>query len=315
MTAFRPVFSAPIVIVLLGAACVQQEPASNAQAPGPPPPATYGAPAAAPAPAPSPAAATTAPPAASASASPTPASTPAPAASGKTPTATASIGAPSISGEVANAETQANAMQPDFTRCYAEGLIADPRARGSLLVALQLGKDGAVTRADVSPSGHVPQNVQTCIRDRARSAKFSAPKGGSAIVSFTVTLSQAPATETTTATASAGSGKLEEVAVSPPGFEHGEKVALFVRAKARECYRDALRIDAKAEGQVSVALWLDDAGKVTKVEALRTGTLPDTVTKCIQKRSKPAYFPKPKIAPTVVTVPIRLALKPAKPST
>jgi hypothetical protein len=205
-------------------------------------------------------------------------------------------------------------MQADFTRCYAEGLIADGKAKGSVLVALQIGKDGAVTRADASPSGNVPQNVQTCIRDRARSAKFAAPKGGTAIVSFSVTLAPSPVADRTTETASAGSGKLEEVAVSPPGFEHGEKVALFVRAKARECYRDALRIDAKAEGQVSVALWIDEGGKVTKVEALRTGTLPDTVTKCIQKRSKPAYFPKPKIAPTVITVPIRLALKPAKPT-
>jgi hypothetical protein len=314
MTESRPVFRALVPLVLFGAAlaCTPQEPAQAAPAPGPTaPPGYYAGPAPAPTAAPGPAPTTPAPTSTTPSSEPPPA----PSASGKTPAASATVGAPSISGDVADAEAKTSAMEPDFKRCYAEGLIADPRARGNVLVALQIGKDGAVTRADVSATGHVAQNVQKCIGDRAKSAKFSAPKGGSAIVSFTVTLTQAPTEETTTATASAGSGKLEEVAVSPPGFEHGEKVALFVRAKARECYRDALRIDAKAEGQVSVALWLDETGKVTKVEALRTGTLPDTVTACIQKRSKPAYFPKPKIAPTVVTVPIRLALKREKSST
>ena len=298
--------SVSFALVSLAAACAQSQPAQTSASPSPTPQPMYqpvpaSAPAAAPAPTAGPAPATTG---TAASAEPTP---------GKTPTATVSVGKPSVSGDLPNAEEQASAMESDFTRCYAEGLITDANTRGSVLLALQVGKDGAVTRADASPSGSVPANVQKCIRDRAQNAKFSAPKGGTAIVSFSVTLTPAPATETTTATASAGSGKLEEVAVSPPGFEHGEKVAMFVRAKARECYRDALRIDARAEGNVSVALWIDDGGKVTKVEALRTGTLPDTVAQCIQKRSKPAYFPKPKIAPTVVTVPIRLALKPAKP--
>jgi hypothetical protein len=181
------------------------------------------------------------------------------------------------------------------------------KAAGSVLVALQIAKDGSVSRADASPSGNVPAKVESCIRDRAKGAKFSAPKGGSAIVSFSVTLAA------TRATGAAGSsGGLEQVAVSPPGFEHGEKVANFVRSKARDCYKDALRIEPRAEGKVAVAIWLDAKGMVTKVEALRTGTLPDTLTSCIQKRAKPAQFPAPKIAPTVVTVPVRLALKPAK---
>jgi hypothetical protein len=198
-------------------------------------------------------------------------------------------------------------MQGDFTRCYSKALEADSSTAGSLLIALQVGKDGAVTRADASPNGNVSAAVQGCIRTRAAGAKFAPPKGGSAIVTFTITL--APSS----ATAAAGSStELKEVAVSPPGFEHADKVAQFVRAKARECYRDSLRTDPRAEGSVSVALWLDQKGMVTKVEALRTGTLSDGITQCIKKRAVPAQFPAPKLAPTVVTVPIKLALKAAK---
>lgn len=300
--------SRALLFALVSTACRQPAPAHGppaAESTAPaaaPAPAGYGA--AGPAPAPTAAAAPAAAPAAPAASA---SAARAPAATGPVE-AGATVGPASVSGQVANADTLASGMQGDFTRCYASGLEADRQARGSVLVALQVGKDGAVTRVDTSSNGRVPASVESCIQARAKAARFSPPKGGGAIVSFSVALEPKPA-----APAGAEGGTLhpKDVAVSPPGYEHGDRVATFVRAKARECYRDVLRIEARAEGKVSVAMWLDDKGVVTKVEALRTGTLPDTVTTCIKKRAQPARFPAPKTAPTVVTVPIRLALKPA----
>jgi hypothetical protein len=83
------------------------------------------------------------------------------------PAASASveIGKASVSGQVADADKLAAGMQADFTRCYAQGLSADAKAAGSVLVALQVAKDGSVSRADASPSGNVPAKVESCIAE------------------------------------------------------------------------------------------------------------------------------------------------------
>jgi hypothetical protein len=298
--------SFPLVFGLCAAiaACAQQpEPRTSGTAGTPPPPAYF--PPAYPAAQPqatdapiSPAAPEAAPTATAATA----------ATAGPPPSATVSVGKASVSGQLANPDLALAALRSDFERCYSDGLAQDAKAAGTLLLALELASDGKVARADATPSGNVPATVQSCIRERAERAKLGAPKAGSTIVSFTVTLTSAPVAATT----AESSPTLEEVAISPPGFEHGNQVANFARKHARDCYRDALRIDARAEGRISVALWLDEKGVVTKVEASKTGTLPDSVTACLLKRSRPAKFPAPKSAPTVVTVPVRLALKPAK---
>jgi hypothetical protein len=298
----------PLALVSLATlgACVQQSEPRASDAPRaapesgylpPPPPA-----------APPPTATDTPAPAATEAAPSTPTAQTSSAASAQRPSASVTVGKASVSGQLANPDLAVAALRSDFERCYAAELAREPMAAGTVLLALELGKDGAIARANATPSGNVPDKVQSCIRERAERLKLSAPKGGSAIVSFTVTLAAAPVLATT----AESSPELEEIAISPPGFEHGDKVANFARKHARDCYRDALRIHARAEGRMSVALWLDDKGVVTKVEASKTGTLPDSVTACIQKRTRPAKFPAPKISPTVVTVPVRLALKPAK---
>jgi hypothetical protein len=297
-----------LVLTLLAATggCVQSRPPQSSgtteAAPSPaymPPAQPGGQPAWAPA----------APPAQADAPTPAPRPQPEAAPSGPPPLPSVTLGKASISGQLANPDNALAPLRADFETCYAQALGADVQAAGTMLVALELGKDGAVTRADATPNGNLPASVQGCIRERAQRVKLAAPKAGSAIVSFTVTLSPVPVAA---AAPSDSTPALEEVAISPPGFEHGDRVANFARKHARDCYRDALRTNARAEGRVSIALWLDDKGVVTKVEAAKTGTLPDSVPACIQKRARPARFPAPKVAPTVVTVPIRLALKPAK---
>jgi hypothetical protein len=286
------------VIVLSG--CVRREPPpagpTGSYAPPPPQPGQTAQPAQ-PAWTPAPAALAPAP------ITPAPAPTqatpqPAPAAA---PVATAGdalhpvVGAPSISGEL-----------PDFER-VAQGLDFKPCAAGaspsSVLVALRVASDGSVTSVQASSNEAVPASLGQCVVAQARGARFGKPPRGDAIVSFVLTFAEKPALAPARA-------HLEETAVAPPGsFGEPAKVATFVRAKARACYRDALRAAPRAEGHVSVAVWIDEKGEVSKVDTQTSGPLPDSVSRCIEKTSRPARFRAPSTAPAVVTVPVRLALK------
>jgi hypothetical protein len=192
-------------------------------------------------------------------------------------------------------------MRTAFARCYDNGLEADPTAEGNLLIALQVGKDGSVTRADSTPSGKVPAPIDDCIKTRAKSALFAPPAQGSAIVSFSVTLTRVqPSTS--------GTGS-DAVTASPDGYADSEKIAAFVRNNARECYKKTLRIKPTAEGRLSVRLGVEADGKIASAEAVSTGNLPDELADCVEKRSKPAQFAKPASTPASVTVPVALSLK------
>ncbi len=105
----------------------------------------------------------------------------------------------------------------------------------------------------------------------------------------------------------------DTLTVSPEGaFKDGEKVSVFVRAKARECFKAALRIDPKIAGRAGATLTIDDAGKTTSVAVALDGTLPESLGKCIEKKSKGAFFSKPSSAPVIVAVPMTLSLKKPK---
>ena len=105
----------------------------------------------------------------------------------------------------------------------------------------------------------------------------------------------------------------DKLTVSPEGaFKDGEKASVFVRAKARECFKDALRIDPKIAGRAGATLTIDDGGKTTNVDVALDGTLPASLGKCIEKKSKGAFFSKPTSAPVIVVVPMSLSLKKPK---
>ncbi len=113
--------------------------------------------------------------------------------------------------------------------------------------------------------------------------------------------------------ASSSSSIPDKLTVTPEGaFKDGEKASIFVRAKARECFRDALRIDPKIAGRASAKLTIDKGGKTTSVEVSLDGTLPASLGKCIEKKSKGAFFSKPSSAPVTVLVPMTLSLKKPK---
>jgi hypothetical protein len=217
------------------------------------------------------------------------------------------VSAPSVSGQITNAETVTSGLRASFGRCYDNGLEADPKAEGTLVLALSVGKDGSVSRVESTAKGSVPSAVAECIKGHAKSAQFSPPSGGSAIVSIGVTLEKVNAAE------GAGGPDSDAVTVAPAGgFPESEKVAVFVRAHARDCYRKALSIDPKAEGRLTVTVTIDEKGVVTAVQATSNGKLPDTLASCIEKKSKRAQFARPSSAPATVTVPIALSLKPMK---
>ncbi len=105
----------------------------------------------------------------------------------------------------------------------------------------------------------------------------------------------------------------DKLTVTPAdGFADGEKVDMFVRAKARECYREALRQDPKADGRVALKLVIDDKGAVTRVSASLDGTLPISLGECVEKKSMPAFFKAPTKPPVTVVVPMTLTLKKRK---
>jgi hypothetical protein len=269
------------VLLLSIAGCSRSAPPPAPPAPPPPPPAPAPAPAA-----PAAGALEAAPPPLSGSGA-----APADAAEvSAAPTAALSVTPPNVSGKISDANTVTRALEKPLTECYQQALAADASAGGKVLMALRLGNDGKVSAATASRTGNISEPLASCLETQAKAARFSAPNGG--IVSFGMTLE--PKTKPARASGT---------------FADEERVATFVRANARECYRKALRIDARAEGDVQVTLSIDATGRVTAVSAARSGSLPDSVARCIEKKSQLAQF---KQGPAELTVPAHLALRPAK---
>lgn len=102
----------------------------------------------------------------------------------------------------------------------------------------------------------------------------------------------------------------DKLTVTPAdAFKDGNKVDIFVRANARECFKAALKQDPKADGRIAVKIVIDAKGEVTSATASLDGTLPVTLGACVEKKSKPAFFKAPTSAPVTVVVPMVLSLK------
>jgi hypothetical protein len=102
----------------------------------------------------------------------------------------------------------------------------------------------------------------------------------------------------------------DKLTVTPAeAFKDGNKVDMFVRANARECFKAALKQDPKADGRIAVTIVIDAKGEVSSAKAALDGTLPVSLGECVEKKSKPAFFKAPTSAPVNVVVPMVLTLK------
>ncbi len=105
----------------------------------------------------------------------------------KGPTGNASVGGASVAGgSVGNASSVVAGLRAGFRACYNRALATDPDASGKIDLKLRIGPGGEVTGVAASTSGNIPAGVVNCVRGRAKSARFSPPEGGSAVVSVPV---------------------------------------------------------------------------------------------------------------------------------
>ena len=105
----------------------------------------------------------------------------------KGPTGNASVGGASVAGgTVGNASSVVARMRAGFRACYNRGLATNPDASGKINLRIKVGAGGEVAGVAASSSGNLPASVVNCVKGRARSARFSPPEGGAAVVSVPV---------------------------------------------------------------------------------------------------------------------------------
>lgn len=63
-----------------------------------------------------------------------------------------------------------------FNACFAAAKL-DPNLCGQAKIAVEIGKDGRVTRAEVA-SSTLPQGVTDCLKARLSAARYACPKEG-----------------------------------------------------------------------------------------------------------------------------------------
>lgn len=65
-----------------------------------------------------------------------------------------------------------------FSACFAPGGKLDPNLCGQAKIAVEIGKDGRVSRAEVASSS-LPQAVTDCLKARLSAIQYACPKEGS----------------------------------------------------------------------------------------------------------------------------------------
>ncbi len=95
----------------------------------------------------------------------------------------ASVAAASVAGgaSVANASSAVARLRGRFKRCYQAGLNHNPEMAGSVSLVARVGPNGEVTSVGGSASGPLSKIVP-CLKAVVRSAAFSPPEGGSAVI-------------------------------------------------------------------------------------------------------------------------------------
>jgi hypothetical protein len=89
-------------------------------------------------------------------------------------------------GNVPDAAKKVAALRPGFRACYQRLLQTDKTAQGSVILSIDEGSTGAVTKI-LGMSTGLPRLAVDCVLEHAATAVFSEPSGGSAKISVPVT--------------------------------------------------------------------------------------------------------------------------------
>jgi hypothetical protein len=78
-------------------------------------------------------------------------------------------------------------LAPRFLRCYDDELAANPDMRGDLRVEARVDEDGLVRRVVLVGGGSLSGTVLQCVERHMKSARFSPPDRGPAVVVIPMT--------------------------------------------------------------------------------------------------------------------------------
>jgi hypothetical protein len=102
------------------------------------------------------------------------------------PIAAANVPPPDVSvGHVADAARVVAGLRGPLRACYKRELDTDPTAKGTIRVTATVGSNGEV-RSVQTANGGLSSTMVACVSRVVRSAQFSPPEGGSAIVNIPV---------------------------------------------------------------------------------------------------------------------------------
>lgn len=87
----------------------------------------------------------------------------------------------SITGGPGDAPATLLRGRAGFRRCQQRALDDNPEVAGELTLTIELGADGKVTSATVSPKQTLPSNLVLCIQKRAEALEFSASSAGAKV--------------------------------------------------------------------------------------------------------------------------------------
>lgn len=105
----------------------------------------------------------------------------------KGPSGSADVGTASVAGgSVSDASRVVAQMRARFRACYNRGLAANPDIEGKIALTIQVLATGQVSNVTATKTGNLPPEVVDCVKERAKSANFSPPQGGAAVVQVPV---------------------------------------------------------------------------------------------------------------------------------
>lgn len=105
----------------------------------------------------------------------------------KGPRGGADVGTASVAGgSVSDASRVVARMRAGFRACYNRGLADNPDIEGKIALNIKVGPTGQVLNVSASKTGNLPPGVVECVKSRAKSANFSAPQGGVAVIQVPV---------------------------------------------------------------------------------------------------------------------------------
>ncbi len=102
------------------------------------------------------------------------------------PRGSASVSSSLAAGSVSGAAGVVARMRAGFRRCYQRGLDQNPDISGSIRLTIQVGPGGGVSSVSGGSTGSIPSSVVSCVKARARAARFNPPDGGSAVINVPI---------------------------------------------------------------------------------------------------------------------------------